>query len=278
MYTWGCPSTARWEASERAAGFTVSAEDGIYTLVNNSKIDNETKDARRPRTLSVCMPVYNERDTIGEIVDKVLAVDVPLDVHLVITDDASTDGSDKILEEIAEQNPGKIFLERNPENRGKGASINDCLRRAEGDVLIIQDADLEYAPDDYGAVLAGILKGEADVVYGSRFINGRPPTAARWLYFGNRALTIIFNIVYGTALTDMETCYKAFRREVVSSIEIRSSRFGMEPEITAKIVRSGYAITEVPISYQARGYEEGKKITAWDGMKAAAAILWYRFF
>ncbi len=224
------------------------------------------------------MPVYNEKDTIEEIVEKVLAADVPLDVHLVVTDDASTDGSDKILEEIAGRNPGKIFLERSPENRGKGASVNDCLRRAEGDVLIIQDADLEYDPNDYGAVLTPIINGEADVVYGSRFTNGRPPTAAKWLYVGNRALTIMFNVVFGTALTDMETCYKAFRREVVSSIRIRSSRFGIEPEITAKITRAGHFIAEAPISYQARSYEEGKKITTWDGMKAVAAILWYRFF
>lgn len=246
--------------------------------MNDSKTDTEIADARRPRTLSVCMPVYNERNTIEEIVEKVLAVDVPLDIHLVITDDASTDGSDKILEEIAGRNPGKIFLERNPENRGKGASANDCLRRAEGDVLIIQDADLEYDPNDYGAVLTPILEGKADVVYGSRFIGGRPPTAAKWLYAGNRALTIMFNIVFGTALTDMETCYKAFRREVVGGMGIRSSRFGIEPEITAKIVRAGHSITEVPISYHARGYGEGKKITPWDGMKAVAAILWYRFF
>lgn len=224
------------------------------------------------------MPVYNERDTIEEIVEKVLAVDVPLDIHLVVTDDASTDGSDKILEEIAGRNPGKIFLERQPTNTGKGAAVNNCLHRAKGDVLIIQDADLEYDPNDYGVVLAPILNGEADVVYGSRFTAGRPTTAAKWLYAGNRALTIMFNIVYGTALTDMETCYKAFRREVVSGIRIRSSRFGIEPEITAKIVRSGHAITEVPISYQARSYKEGKKITTWDGMKAAAAILRYRFF
>jgi glycosyltransferase involved in cell wall biosynthesis len=231
-----------------------------------------------PKSLSVCMPVYNERETIEEIVKKVLAVDVPLDIHLVITDDASTDGSDKILEKIAEEYPGKIFIERQPANMGKGAAVNNCLRRADGDVLIIQDADLEYDPNDYGAVLAPILDGEADVVYGSRFTSGRPPTAAKWLYVGNRALTIMFNVVFGTALTDMETCYKAFRREVVSSIEIRSSRFGIEPEITAKIIRAGHSITEVPVSYQARSYEEGKKITAWDGMKAFGAILWYRFF
>ena len=231
-----------------------------------------------PKTLSVCMPVYNERDTLEEIVEKVLAVEVQLDIHLVITDDASTDRSDKILGEIAEKYPGKIFIERQPANMGKGAAVDNCLRRAEGDILIIQDADLEYDPNDYGVVLAPILNGEGDVVYGSRFTGGRPSTAAKWLYAGNRALTIMFNIVYGTALTDMETCYKAFRQEVVSGIRIRSSRFGIEPEITAKIVRDGHSITEVPISYQARGYDEGKKITAWDGMKAAAAILWYRFF
>lgn len=232
----------------------------------------------KPKSLSVCMPVYNERETIEEIVKKVLTVDVPLDVHLVITDDASTDGSDEILEKIAEQYPGKIFIERQPINMGKGAAVDNCLRRAKGDVLIIQDADMEYDPNDYAVVLAPILNGEADVVYGSRFTNGRPPTAAKWLYVGNRALTIMFNVVFGTSLTDMETCYKAFRREVVSSIRIRSSRFGIEPEITAKITRAGHFIAEAPISYQARSYEEGKKITMWDGMKAVAAILWYRFF
>lgn len=258
--------------------FTRYPSDGIYTLVNNSRTDTEAADAPRPRTLSVCMPVYNERETIEEIVEKVLAVDIPLDIHLVITDDASTDGSDKILEKVAEKYPGKIFIERQSVNMGKGAAVDNCLRRAEGDVLIIQDADLEYDPNDYGTVLAPIIDGEANVVYGSRFIGGRPPTAAKWLYAGNRALTIMFNIVYGTALTDMETCYKAFRREVVSGIRIRSNRFGIEPEITAKIVRAGHPITEIPISYRARSYEEGKKITAWDGMKAAAAILWYRFF
>ncbi|MFC1671780.1 glycosyltransferase family 2 protein [Planctomycetota bacterium] len=229
-------------------------------------------------TLAVCMPVYNERDTIGEIVEKVLAVDVPLEIRLYITDDCSTDGTDEVLRKLAEAHPGRIFVERQERNLGKGAAVNNCLGRADGDVLLIQDADLEYDPDEYPKLLEPIMKGEADVVFGSRFTDGRPEGAAKVLYLGNRALTLAFNVIHGVWLTDMETCYKVFRKEVVRSIKIWSKRFGIEPEISAKIKRQGYRIVEVPISYHPRSYEEGKKIGLRDGIKALAAIVWFRFF
>ena len=218
-------------------------------------------------TLAVCMPVYNERDTIEEIVEKVLAVDVPLAIRLYITDDCSTDGTDEVLKRLAGKYPEKIFVERQERNLGKGAAVNNCLGRADGDILLIQDADMEYDPDEYPKLLEPIMNGEADVVFGSRFTNGRPEGAARVLYAGNRALTFAFNIVHGVWLTDMETCYKVFRKEVVDSIKIWSKRFGIEPEITAKIKRRGYRIVEVPISYHPRSYEEGKKIGVRDGIK-----------
>jgi glycosyltransferase involved in cell wall biosynthesis len=234
--------------------------------------------AEQAKTLAVCMPVYNERDTLEEIVGKVLSVDVPLRVRLYITDDASTDGTDEVLERLAGANPGKVFVERHERNLGKGAAVDNCLSRADGDVLLIQDADLEYDPADYSRLLEPILRGDADVVFGSRFLEGRPDGAAEWLYAGNRVLTAAFNIVHWTGLTDMETCYKVFRREVVSAMRIRSKRFGIEPEISAKIRRRGYRIVEVPISYDPRGYEEGKKIGVRDGIKALCAILYFRFF
>jgi len=230
------------------------------------------------KTLAVCMPVYNERDTIEEIVAKVLSVGVSLDLRLYITDDCSTDGTDEILKKIAGDNPGKVFVERQDRNMGKGAAVNRCLASADGDVLLIQDADMEYDPNEYPKLLEPILKGETDVVFGSRFTSGRPEGAAKLLYAGNRGLTFAFNVVHGTRLTDMETCYKVFRKEVVSSIRIRSKRFGIEPEISAKIRRRGYDIVEVPISYRPRSYEEGKKIGVKDGLTALCAIFWFRFF
>lgn len=224
------------------------------------------------------MPVYNEADTLENIVNRILSVELPLDVQIVATDDASTDGTFDALQALAERNPGKIIIERHEHNRGKGAAVSTCMRRAEGDILIIQDADLEYDPADYPKVLSPIISGQADVVYGARFTEGRPDGSARLLYLGNRSLTIMFNCLYWTSLNDMETCYKCFRREVVEGIEIFSSRFGIEPELTAKIVRRGYSIAQVPVSYTPRGYGEGKKITAWDGAKAVAAMLWFRIF
>jgi len=217
--------------------------------------------------LSVVMPVYNESKTIREIVRRVL--DVPIEKELLIVDDGSTDGTRDILRELDGQDGVRVFLQ--PVNQGKGAAVSVGFQHAEGDVVVVQDADLEYDPNEYPKLLAPIADGHADVVYGSRFLGGG---ARRVLYFwhtvGNRFLTLASNMFTNLNLTDMETCYKMFRREVVQSMRIESRRFGIEPEITAKVARRGYRIFEVPISYYGRTYEEGKKI----GWRDAVSAIW----
>ncbi len=217
--------------------------------------------------LSVVMPAYNEAKTIREIVRRVQAV--PVEKEIVIVDDGSTDGTRDILRELDGHDGVRVIFQ--PSNLGKGAAVSAGFRQATGDVVIVQDADLEYDPMEYLRLLAPIEQGHADVVYGSRFLGGG---ARRVLYFwhtiGNRFLTLASNMFTNLNLTDMETCYKMFRREVVSSMRIESRRFGIEPEITAKVARRGYRIYEVPISYYGRTYEEGKKI----GWKDAFSALW----
>jgi glycosyltransferase involved in cell wall biosynthesis len=217
--------------------------------------------------LSVVMPVYNESKTIREIVRRVL--DVPIEKEILIVDDGSTDGTREILRELDGKDGVRVFLQ--PVNQGKGAAVSVGFRFAEGDVVVVQDADLEYDPNEYPRLLAPIVDGHADVVYGSRFLGGG---ARRVLYFwhtvGNRFLTLASNMFTNLNLTDMETCYKMFRREVVQSMQIESRRFGIEPEITAKVARRGYRIFEVPISYYGRTYEEGKKI----GWRDAVSAIW----
>ena len=217
--------------------------------------------------LSVVIPAYNETNTIREIVRRVQ--EVPIEKEILIIDDGSTDGTREILRELDGKGGVRVFLQ--PVNQGKGAAVSVGFRHALGDVVVVQDADLEYDPNEYGKLMAPIADGHADVVYGSRFLGGG---TRRVLYFwhtvGNRMLTLASNMFTNLNLTDMETCYKMFRREVVQSMRIESRRFGIEPEITAKVARRGYRIYEVPISYYGRTYDEGKKI----GLKDAFSALW----
>lgn len=222
--------------------------------------------------LSVVIPVYNERWTIREIARRVQAT--PFEKEIIVVDDGSTDGSREILRELRGSN---IIVTFHPKNRGKGAALRTGFARATGDVIIVQDADLEYDPRDYGALLEPILDGRADVVYGSRFLGGPHRVLFFWHYVGNKFLTLLSNIVTNLNLSDMETGYKAFRAEVLREIEIRSARFGFEPEITAKVARKGCRIYEVPISYSGRDYTEGKKITWRDGVAALWHVMRFRF-
>jgi glycosyltransferase involved in cell wall biosynthesis len=218
--------------------------------------------------LSVVMPCYNERATLRTIVERVLAQ--PYDIELLIVDDGSTDGTRDILDELAREHPAvRVLLQ--PQNRGKGAALHRGFREATGDVVLVQDADLEYDPHDYPAVLEPILAGRADVVYGSRFLNGPRRVLYYWHSVANYALTTLSNMVSNLNLTDMETCYKAFRREVIQSLTLVEERFGFEPEVTVKIAR-GVRIYEVPISYNGRTYEEGKKIGLKDAFRAVYVL------
>jgi glycosyltransferase involved in cell wall biosynthesis len=223
--------------------------------------------------LSVVMPVYNERATLREVVVKVLSV--PLEIELICVDDGSKDGSREILAELQTQYP-QIRAVLQPRNMGKGAALRRGIQEATGDYVIIQDADLEYDPAQYPLMIEPLVQGKADVVFGSRFLGGGPH---RVLYFwhsvGNRLLTLLSNCLTNINLSDMETCYKVFRREVIQSIPIEENRFGFEPEITVKVARRHLRIYEVGISYWGRTYEEGKKIGWKDGVRAFYCLLKY---
>ena len=226
--------------------------------------------------LSIIIPCYNEVATISEIVKQVLAIDHQ-DLEIIIVDDASNDGTREILEESVKPFVAKIIYHK--KNMGKGAALRSGFKEANGDVVIVQDADLEYNPQNIPKMLELIESGKADVVFGSRFMGGGPHRVLYfWHYMGNKFLTLLSNMFTNITLSDMETCYKMFRREIIQAIEIEENRFGFEPEITAKIARGNHRIYEVGISYSGRTYAEGKKIGWKDGVRAFYAILKYNIW
>ena len=229
----------------------------------------------RPLTdplLSVVMPAYNERDTIDEIVRRVLAV--PVRLELIVIDDWSTDGTRERLQVLQRELGFTLLLQ--PKNGGKGSAVRAGFQKVGGEIVVIQDADLEYSPEEYPSLIELICSGRADVVYGSRFL-GRHRVFLFTHYAGNLVLTLLTNILYNTMLSDMETCFKVMRVEVLRSMTLKSNRFGIEPELTAKIFKRGYRVYEIPITYDGRGYSEGKKITWRDGVVAIWTLIKYRF-
>jgi glycosyltransferase involved in cell wall biosynthesis len=222
--------------------------------------------------LSVVMPVYNEIETAEEMIRRVLAV--PLRIQLIVVDDCSTDGTRDLLVRLQRELPFTLLLQ--PRNQGKGGALRRGFEAVQGDLVVIQDADLEYSPEEFPQLIELICQGRADVVYGSRFL-GRHRVFLFTHYAGNRLLTLVTNVLYNTMLSDMETCYKVMRTEVLRSMRLQSDGFGIEPEMTAKIFKRGYRVYEVPITYDGRGYEEGKKITWRDGVVALWVLIKYRF-
>ncbi len=245
--------------------------------------------------LSVLIPCYNERETIREIVARVRAVDMRMRVRdgrfglpvapdgtveltvekeIVIVDDGSQDGTRDILPELAAL--PDVFVHYHERNRGKGAAVRTAIEHAAGDIMLVQDADLEYDPREYPALLQPIIEGRSQVVYGSRFLGGPRKAMLFWHMLGNKSLTLFTNILFDTILSDMETCYKVFTREVAQQLRLKSPGWGFDPEITAKILKRGYRIYEVPISYNGREYDEGKKISWRDGLTVMWTLLKYR--
>lgn len=225
--------------------------------------------------LSIVIPVYNEKDTLEEIVSRVQAIPLDLEKEIILVDDASLDGSTDILKHMNAPNIKTCFQEK---NKGKGAALRRGFSEATGDIILIQDADLEYDPRDYSKLLEPILDGRADAVYGSRFLGGPHRVLFFWHYVVNKFLTTFSNMLTNLNLTDMETCYKVFKKEIIDRIRLKSNRFGFEPEITIKLAKLRCRIYEVPISYSGREYDEGKKIGWKDGIAAVFHIIRFKFF
>ena len=226
--------------------------------------------------LSVVIPVYNERQTIELLLKRVEAA--PYEKEIILVDDGSTDGTHEILERLARAHRDQVHLFLHPQNRGKGAAIRTAIEHVTGDIVIIQDADLEYDPQDYPALLGPILEGHADVVFGNRFHGGPHRVLYFWHYVGNRLLTNLCNMMTNLNLSDMEVGYKIFRADVVQRLRLKSDRFGIEPELTVKVAKLGCRVYEVPIAYHGRTYAEGKKIGWKDGIAALYYIIRFRLF
>jgi len=253
----------------------------------------KSQDAPKAAKISVAIPVYNERPYIEEILRRVQAANI--DKEIIVVDDYSTDGTRDWLLQLQEQqvaglgevatlgghvplridNMRFLFQEK---NRGKGAALRRAFAEATGEIVVVQDADLEYDPQEYSKLLQPILDGRADVVYGSRFLGGPQRVHYFWHYVGNKILTLLSDMLTDLKLSDMETCYKVFRRDVLAGIRLKSDRFGFEPEITAKVAKGKWRVYEVPISYSGRTYAEGKKISWRDGLHALWQIVWYNLF
>ena len=227
--------------------------------------------------LSVIMPVYNEARTISEMVERVRRAPIDLPRELIVVDDASTDATPDVLQKIEADHRDEVHVFSHPTNRGKGAAIRTGIAQARGQIILIQDADLEYDPRDYPLLLEPILEDQADVVFGNRFHGGPHRVLYFWHYAANRFLTFLTNVLTGLNLSDMEVGYKVFRTDVLRRITLKSDRFGFEPEITVKIAQIGCRVYEVPIRYYGRTYAEGKKITWRDGLAALGHIIRFRF-
>ena len=232
------------------------------------------------KKLSVIIPVYNEEKTVEKVLDYIFRKKFPLELEVLVVNDGSQDKSEEIIKNFIKRYKAKskkikikLFSKK---NEGKGSAVRLGIKMAKGDIIIIQDADLEYNPDDYNKIIKPIIDGKEKVVYGSRFLKKHKPLYKIY-YLGNKFLTLLTKIIYGTNITDMETCYKVFRSDVIKSIEIKSNKFDIEPEITAKILKRGIRIMEIPISYTTRSVKEGKKIGWKDGLKAIYTLIYWRF-